>query len=75
MSNPFAGVGGKAMQDNRWIVRPILAIMSLFALILFYILKTVGYEIPVEVNGFWAPVSYWFVSRSIEKAKDAAASS
>ena len=57
------------MQDNRWIVRPVLAIMSLFALIVFYILKTVGYEIPVEVNGFWAPVSWWFVERTVTKAK------
>lgn len=49
--------------------RPILAIVSLFILFVFYLLKTFGYDIPPEVNGFWTPVMYWFIQRNIEKAK------
>jgi hypothetical protein len=58
------------MNDWKSLVRPILAIISLCALIYFYTLQVVGYAIPAEINGFWVPVSYWFVERTVGHIKE-----
>jgi len=55
--------------DYRALVRPILAIISIAALVYFYTLQVVGYDIPVEINGFWGPVTWWFIERTVGHIK------
>lgn len=45
-----------------------LAVGSLAALFWFYTLMAFGNEIPPEVNGFWAPVVWFFGKQSIGQA-------
>ena len=58
------------MHDIRIWVRPILAVGCLCALIWFYTLMVFGNDIPPGVNGFWAPISWWFVERTRQKIKE-----
>ena len=57
------------VEDLKAATRPILSILSFFALFIFYMLKVFGYDIPPEVHGFWVPFNYYFIARQIEKAK------
>ena len=49
--------------------RPILAICSIFALVIFYIAMSEGCDVPVQVNGFWAPVMWYFTDRTLMHKK------
>lgn len=53
----------RSLNDERKYVRPFVTAVCTCALVGFYVLKTVGYEIPPEVNSLWAPVLWWFKDR------------
>lgn len=46
--------------------RPMLAYISIVALVWFYTLEAFGNDIPVEIHGFWGPVLWWFGERTIQ---------
>lgn len=50
-------------------IRPVLAVGSLIALIWFYTLMAFGNDVPPEIHGFWVPITYWFVERTVRKSK------
>lgn len=56
---------GQKRMDFKGAIRPVLAVFSFAALIYFYTLQVVGYNIPSEINSFWAPVLYYFVDRTL----------
>jgi len=56
--------------DYRTLVRPVLAIISIVALIYFFTLQTIGYTIPEAVKGFWGPIGWYFLERTITKARE-----
>lgn len=53
----------RSLNDERKHVRPFVTAVSICALVGFYILKTVGYDIPHEVHSLWVPVLWWFKDR------------
>ena len=58
------------IEEFKAMARPILAHVSIIALIWFYTLAVFGNEIPVEINGFWTPVLGYFGTRELEKRHD-----
>ena len=51
-------------------IKPIISVICICALVYFYTLQVVGYEIPLEINSLWIPVLWWFRDETLQRKKE-----